>query len=259
MEAASARRAPATARPTPRRKPRSTRRSPAPRARARQAPAGRLVRPAMAGAALFPQAAMRSVGAVRDFSDSGLIVRLTRGRGWIAVLCALLGGIVALNVLSLSLTAGSGRESLQIDELKTDVSSLEARIEERLSAVKVEAEAVRLGLANPDPKAITFLRASDADARRVAHLLATDGFLLAPSQPSSYPAPGTSYAPVPTTGPAMTTTAATPTTADPTTTVPPSTAPAPSSAPPDGSSGTGTSSSGTSSGSSTATTGGVGL
>ena len=139
----------------------------------------------MAGAALFPQAAMRSAGAVRDFSDSSLIVRLTRGRGWIAVLCALLGGIVALNVLSLSLTAGSGRTSLQIDELKTQVSGLQAQIEEKLSASKVEAEALRLGLANPDPKAITFLRASDADAGRVAHLLATDGFLLAPSLPSS--------------------------------------------------------------------------
>jgi hypothetical protein len=212
----------------------------------------------MAGAALFPQAAMRSAGAVRDLSDSGLIVRLTRGRGWIAVLCALLGGIVALNVLSLSLTAGSGRVSLQIDELKTQVSGLQAQIDETLSASKVEAEAVRLGLANPDPRAITFLRASDADARRVAHLLATDGFLLAPSQPSSYPAPGTSYAPVPTTSPA-TTTAETATTAAPTTTVPPSSAPAASG----GATGTGTSGtsgSGTStSGSSTATTGGVGL
>jgi hypothetical protein len=210
----------------------------------------------MAGAALFPQAAMRSAGAVRDFSDSGLIVRLTRGRGWIAVLCALLGGIVALNVLSLSLTAGSGRTSLEIDELKTQVSGLQAQIEEKLSASKVEAEALRLGLANPDPKAITFLSASDADAGRVAHLLATDGFLLAPSLPSSYPAPGTSYAPVPTTSP-TTTTATTPTTAAPTTTVPPSTAQAPSGA--SGTSGSGTSTSGTTSGSSTATTGGVGL
>src|SRR3954453_18892410 len=180
----------------------TARRATAPRPRARQAPAGRLARPAMAGAAMFPQAAMRSAGAVRDLSDSGLIVRLTRGRGWIAVLCALLGGIVALNVLSLSLTAGSGRTSLQIDELKTQVSSLRAQIDERLSAVKVEAEAARLGLANPDPKSITFLGAGDADARRGAHLLATDGFLLAPSQPSSYPAPGTSYAPIPASAPA---------------------------------------------------------
>jgi hypothetical protein len=265
MEAATARAAPARS-PAPRTKPR---RKPAPAkrrgrpakssTRARQAPAGRLMRPAMAGAALFPQAAMRSAGAVRDFSDSGLIVRLTRGRGWIAVLCVLLAGIVTLNVLSLSLTAGSGRTSLQIDELKTDVSSLQAQIEEKLSAVKVEAEAVRLGLANPDPKAITFLSANDADARRVAHLLATDGFLLAPSLPSSYPAPGTSYAPIPTASPPAAATEATPTTAAPTTTVPPSSAPTASGGAAGGSTGTSTSSSGASSGSSTATTGGVGL
>jgi hypothetical protein len=215
----------------------------------------------MAGAALFPQAAMRSAGAVRDISDSGLIVRLTRGRGWIAVLCTLLGGIVALNVLSLSLTAGSGRTSLQIDELKTDISGLEAQIEEKLSAVKVEAEAARLGLANPDPKGITFLNAKQADARRVAHLLATDGFLLAPSLPSSYPAPGTSYAPVPTaSGPTTTTAETTTTAAAPTPTESPSADPSASGGAEGASSGSGTpSSSGNSSGSSTGTTGGVGL
>ena len=265
MEAATARTAPA-ARPAPRSKPRR-KAAPAKRrtrparssARSGQAPAGRLIRPAMAGAALFPQAAMRSAGAVRDFSDSSLIHRMTRGRSWIAVLCALLGGIVALNVLSLSLTAGSGRTSLQIDELKTDVSSLQAQIEEKLSAVKVEAEAARLGLANPDPRSITFLSASDADARRVAHLLATDGFLLAPSQPSSYPEPGTTYAPVPTTSPAATTAEPTTATAAPTTTVAPASTPATSEGTAGGSTGTGTPSSGASSGSSTATTGGVGL
>jgi uncharacterized membrane protein YgcG len=274
MEAATARTAPA-ARPAPRTKP-SRKAAPAKRRarpaksgagtrrstpRATQAPAGRLIRPAMAGAALFPQAAMRSVGAVRDMSDSSLIVRLTRGRGWIAVLCTLLGGIVALNVLSLSLTAGSGRTSLQIDALKTDVSSLQAQIDERLSAVKVEAEAARLGLANPDPQTIDFLKASDADARRVAHLLATDGFLLAPSEPSSYPAPGTSYAPVPTAAPSTTTTAET-TTAEPTSSVTPNTSSSTSSGTSGASSGSGTSAgSGTSSGSSSgsSTTGGVGL
>jgi hypothetical protein len=203
---------------------------------------------------------MRSAGAVRDFSESGLIVRLTRGRAWIAVLCTLLGGIVALNVLSLSLTAGSGRTSLQIDELKTKVSSLQAQIEEKLSAVKVEQEAVRLGLANPDPQTITFLRANDADAQRVAHLLATDGFLLAPSQPSSYPAPGTSYAPVPTTAADTGTTAETTTDSAPTTTVAPSAEPTTSSGASGASAGSGTSTgSGTSSGSAPSTTGGVGL
>jgi hypothetical protein len=213
----------------------------------------------MAGAALFPQAAMRSAGAVSDFSESKLIVRLTRGRGWIAVLCALLGGIVALNVLSLSLTAGSGRTSLQIDGLKTDISALQAQIDERLSAVKVEAEAVRLGLANPDPQAISFLSASDANARRVAHLLATDGFLLAPSQPSSYPEPGTSYSPVPTAAPETTTTAPATTTVEPATTAPTGSSPTGAAPTSSGTAGSGSSGSGASSGSSTGTTGGVGL
>jgi len=169
----------------------------------------------MAGAALFPQAAVRSAGAVRDISDSSLIMRLTRGRSWIAVLGAMLIGIVALNVISLSLTSGSGRLSLQIDELKSEISGLHAQIDERLSAERVEGEASRLGLAVPDPKAITYLDAGDGDAARLAHLLGTDSFLLAPSQPSSYPAPGTSYAPVSTTSPAPTTTVAPTTTPDP--------------------------------------------
>jgi uncharacterized membrane protein YgcG len=237
----------AAPRPAPRRKPRNARRAPAPRARVRQAPAARLVRPAMAGAALFPQAAVRSAGAVRDISDSSLIMRLTRGRGWIAVLGAMLVGIVALNVISLSLTAGSGRLSLQIDELKTEISGLRAQIDERLSAERVEAEASRLGLAVPDPKAITYLSASDADAERLAHLLGTDSFLMAPSLPSSYPAPGTSYAPVSTTESSA-----------PTTTVAPTTTPSGTGT--TSSSGTGTSSgSGSSSGSSGSSTGGVGL
>jgi hypothetical protein len=157
----------------------------------------------------------------------------------------MLVGIVALNVISLSLTAGSGRLSLQIDELKTEISGLHAQIDERLSAGKVEAEAARLGLANPDPKAITYLSASDGDAARLAHLLGTDSFLMAPSQPSSYPAPGTSYAPVSTSS-----------TPAPTTTVAPTTTPA--ATPPSSGSGT-SSSSGSSSGSSGSTTGGVGL
>jgi cell division septation protein DedD len=213
------------------------------------------MKPAMAGAALLPQAAVRSVGAVRDFSDSGLIVRLTRGRGWIAVLCALLGGIVALNVLSLSLTAGSGRLSLQIDDLKGDVSALRAEIDERLSAARVEAEAQRLGLAVPDPKAITYLSAKDGDAERLAHLLATDGFLMAPSQPSSYPTNGETYAPVPVTSEPPTTTVAPTSTPTTPTTTPSAGGGSAGTAP---SSGSPSSSSGSTAGS-TASTGGVGL
>ena len=205
----------------------------------------------MAGAALLPQAAVRSVGAVRDISDSGLIVRLTRGRGWIAVLCALLGGIVALNVLSLSLNAGSGRHSLLITELKADVSALQAEIDERLSASRVEAEAARLGLAVPNPEAITYLSATNGDAERLARLLATDSFLTVPSQPSSYPVGGSSFAPTTAASPETTTVAPTTTTPAPT-----ATTPTPSSSTTTTGSPSGTSGSSPSSGGST---GGVGL
>jgi len=256
--AATARSASApAARPAPRRKPRSRR---APARVPRQAPA-RVMRPAVAGAALLPQAAVRSVGAVRDISDSSLIMRLTRGRGWIAVLCALLGGIVALNVVSLSLNAGAGATSLRIDELKTQISALNAQIDERLSASKVEAEASRLGLAVPDPKAITYLSASNGSAERLAHLLGTDSFLMAPSLPSSYPANGQSYAPVATSSAPTSTTTTSP---SPTVST---TAPATGTTPSTGttsSTGSGSASgasagSGSSSGSSGSSTGGVGL
>ena len=237
MAAAATARKAQTPRPAPRAKPRRARPAPAgrrarpaPRARSRQAPAARLVRPAVAGAALFPQAAVRSAGAVRDISDSTLIMRLTRGRGWIAVLGALLVGIVALNVVSLSLTAGAGATSLQINELKTEISALHAQIDERLSAARVEGEATQLGLAIPDPTAITYLDAGDGNAARLAHLLGTHSFLTAPSQPSSYPAPGTSYAPVSTSS-----------TPAPTTTVAPAATPAPAAPSTTGTSGSGSS------------------
>jgi hypothetical protein len=211
------------------------------------------MRPAVAGAALLPQAAVRSAGAVRDISDSSLIMRLTRGRGWIAVLCALLGGIVALNVASLSLNAGAGATSLRIDELKTQVSGLQAQIDERLSASRVEGEATRLGLAVPDPKAITYLSANDGSAERLAHLLGTDSFLMAPSLPSSYPASGQSFAPVSTSSTPTSTTTASP---SPTTSTP-STGTSPSSG--SGAASGASAGSGSSSGSSGSSTGGVGL
>jgi hypothetical protein len=206
-----------------------------------------MMRPAMAGAAMLPHAAVRGAGAVRDLSDSGLIVRLTRGRGWIAVLSALLGGIVALNVVSLSLNAGSGRLSLQIEELQTENSALRAGIEQRLSANRVEAEAARLGLAVPDPKQISYLSAASGDAARLVHLLDTNSFLTAPSQPSSYP-----------TG--QTTSSSSPASTGQTSQTSPGTTTAtPSPASGTGSSGGGSSGSGAPSGASGGTTGGVGL
>lgn len=221
---------------------RAPRRKSAPRPGARNA--------AVAGAALLPHAAAGAAGAVRDLSDSSLIMRLTRGRGWIAVLCALLGGIVALNVISLSLNADAGRLGLQIDRLETQNSALRAEVAERLSASRVETGATTLGLANPNPEEISYLSAKDGDAGKLARLLSTGELLTEPSQPSSYPSAGESYGLAP----------SSPTTDTTTTTPAPSPAPTPPPTPPPS---TGTSSDGSSgtapSAPSSGITGGVGL
>lgn len=168
------------------------------RAAARRAPARRAqvrvpARPnhALAGAALIPHAAVRTADAVRDLSDSSLIVRLTAGRGWIAVLCALLGGIVALNVISLSINTTSGRVSQAIEEYERRNSALRAELAETLSAGRVEEAAAALGLAVPAPEAVAYLNAQENDLQRLADALGGDTVLSMDS--SSATAPGSSY------------------------------------------------------------------
>src|SRR5262245_26047600 len=131
----------------------------------------RFAQPAAAGAALLPHAAVRAGGAVRDLSDSSLIVRLTQGRAWIAVLGALLAGIVALNVISLSLNAGAGAASEKIDSLERQNSALRAELAEQASSVRIEEQATALGMFVPDPEDTTYLRARHGDAKKAAAAL----------------------------------------------------------------------------------------
>jgi hypothetical protein len=126
---------------------------------------------------MLPQAAMRSAVAVRDLSDSGLILRLTRGRGWIAVLSVLLFGIVALNVVSLSLNAGSGRVSQAIEELERQNSSLRAQLAEQLTAGRIEGAAATQGLAVPAPEDISYLTPEGGDLERLVKLLNNETLL----------------------------------------------------------------------------------
>ena len=133
--------------------------------------------PPWRGAALIPQAAVGAVGAVRDISDSSLIVRLTRGRGWIGVLCALLAGIVALNVFSLSINTTSGRVEQQISELERSNSALRATLADELSASKVELAAANLGLYTPPGDEVVFVDAADNDLDKLVALLENDTVL----------------------------------------------------------------------------------
>ena len=106
---AAAATAPARGAPTTRPAARAAAPGPAPASPAAadpgRAPASRA---GLAGAdarPLVPLAVGRTAAAVSDLADSGLLLRLTRGRLWIGMLTTLLVGIVALNVLALSFSA----------------------------------------------------------------------------------------------------------------------------------------------------------
>jgi hypothetical protein len=182
---------------------------------------------------MLPGAALRSAVAVRDLSDSSLIMRLTRGRGWIALLSVLLFGIVALNVVSLSLNAGSGRISRAVEELERRNSSLRAQLAERLSASRIQGSAAVEGLAVPAPEDVSYLSAEDGDLDRLTRLL-DDGTLLSgePWIPSQAPDPVSPPPSVPSS------TSVSPTVATPSPAPAPEPAPPPSSAPPSSGGGT---------------------
>lgn len=158
-------------RPKPKSKPKASARPgarPAPKRRPRQAaPAGLALIPAGAAGAVG-----RTAGAVGGIADCGLVVRLTRGRAWIVVLGILLGGIVAINVWGLGMSASSSATAAKIDELQRQNSVLAARVASRSSNGTIEAAAAELGLAIPPPDGVHYLDGSSNDAARAAQRLA---------------------------------------------------------------------------------------
>ena len=145
-----------------------------PRARGTAKPRARTQRRGITPAAGFaiPAAAVgRTAVAVGGIADSGLVVRLTRSRLWIGLVGALLVGIVGLNVYSLSLSASGSHVAQKADKLALENSSLRAQLTERLSADEIQRAAGKLGLANPMPDEIRYLRATDADAKAAAKRL----------------------------------------------------------------------------------------
>jgi hypothetical protein len=144
-------------------------------------------------------------------------MRLTRGRAWIGVLSVLLTGIVALNVLSLSLSASEGKLAQQAQILAQENSALRARLAERLSAERVRDAAAAAGMVAPESTEINYRDAS-GDAVRTAMRRLADGFGLGTSlvvEPTPYvPIPEvtdttTTVAPAAAVAPTTTSTAAT--------------------------------------------------
>jgi hypothetical protein len=167
--------------------PAPTRRSPARKAPARKAPARKTVsraaparsprratpasRAAAVGGQLIPLAGRTAV-AVGQLPDSGLVVRMTRGRAWIGVLGVLLAGIVALNVVTLSFAASAGKIDEEITALEQENSILGGRDAKRSGIGAVRGAALPLGLTMPSSSDIHFTDAGPDDVATAAQRLA---------------------------------------------------------------------------------------
>jgi hypothetical protein len=195
--AAPARRSAAAPAPAPSRTaPPRRKAAPAKRASARSAPRGRAAaapataprraparapqrtrpKPKRATAGqLIPIAVGHTAATVRHLPDSGLVVRMTRGRAWIAVLGLLLVGIVALNVVTLSFAASSGKIDEENTTLEKENSMLETRLATRFSTQRIRAEAAAAGLAMPVTENPTVIQAGPDDVANAAARLAALG------------------------------------------------------------------------------------
>jgi cell division protein FtsL len=74
---------------------------------------------------------------------------LARGVAWIAIVGALLAGIVALNVAVLQLRMERGKIQSEIVTLEEENADLESQISSAASVSKIEGAARRLGLVEP--------------------------------------------------------------------------------------------------------------
>jgi hypothetical protein len=153
---------------------------------ARQAPVRRpparkppqRARPKPKRAATQPRLALvvgRTAATVRDLPDSGLIVRMTRGRAWIAVLGVLLVGIVALNVVTLSFAASLGKIDEQTTTLEQENSSLGGRLAQKSATPRIHYEAATQGLVPSTSEEPKVIEASSGDAAVAASRLAAAG------------------------------------------------------------------------------------
>ncbi len=142
----------------PARKPAPLRRSPARRT----------------GGQLVP-IAVGTAAAVRKLPDSGLIVRLTQGRAWIGLLGVLLAGIVALNVITLSLAATAGQVDQNIQALDQENSVLGGLAAKKSGAARIRHDAASLGLSAVAIDDVGYVEAGSDDVTTAAQRLAAAG------------------------------------------------------------------------------------
>jgi hypothetical protein len=160
-----------TAAPARKRAPRAATAVPARSPRTRPIAPGRRGR---TGSHLIP-IAVGTATAVRQFPDSTLIVRMTQGRLWIGVLGALLAGIVALNVFTLSLTAEAGHIDQNVVALEKENSILRSRDAQRSGSARVRHDAGAIGLEMAAVDEVSSIEPSRDDVAVAVQRLAAAG------------------------------------------------------------------------------------
>jgi len=123
------------------------------------------------GARVIPFAGRTAV-AVAQLPDSGLIVRMTRGRLWIGVLGVLLVGIVALNVVNLSFTANAAKIDASITALQEENRVLEAREANLWSVKRVQQAGREQGYVQPSMEGGYFVEYNSDTLANAAQRLA---------------------------------------------------------------------------------------
>jgi hypothetical protein len=103
------------------------------------------------------------------------MVRMTRGRAWIGVLGLLLAGIVALNVVTLSLAATAGHVDQNIQALDQENGLLRSRDAHLSGSARVRHDAAALGLTLPTADEVNYVEVGPGDVATAAQRLATAG------------------------------------------------------------------------------------
>jgi cell division protein FtsL len=142
------------------RRPLATARRPAPRRVSGPASAA-VALPVRVAHAPFARAARRRTGEVLD--------ALLSGRGWIALVFVLLAGIVFFNVDLLQMNRDIARNDQKISALKREIARNRLDVARLASTERIQESAAQLGLVQPAPGQVRYLR---AHPRRDAHLAA---------------------------------------------------------------------------------------
>lgn len=111
-----------------------------------------------------PAGAAGARGAVVRFPTPAtrLLDRVHPGRVWVALVGALLVGIVFFNVSLLELNGGIAKTSERVTELKRQNSDLRLDVARLGSAERIERRAAALGFYLPEPNEVTYLSAEPA-------------------------------------------------------------------------------------------------